>query len=143
MQKHRILGVLLIALLAGCSDGTGPEPVNVSGEWAYSASNLVGSGVRCAVSTTGTLNQVGETFSGTHRNSYIECWRGTASYHYAGPTSGLIVNGRVDEDDIGFDVDTPSFHHSGKVTATQITGTATLGFSDGVVVTGTFYAVRR
>ena len=149
MRKHSMTAALAFAaIVAACGDTTGPKSVSLTGSWAYSASNLSGSGLSCGVSgTIVSITQTGSTFTGAYSGGTINCsgLGGTASEAIG---SGTVVNGSVNGNAISFDFDTQDFHNVGQASGNSISGTATLkldfGAPTGVVnLVGQFAAAKQ
>ena len=63
-MRPSILGICFLVAL-GCSDSTGPAPLDLSGVWQYSENISAPSvGVSCTSSGTVTVNQSGANFTG-------------------------------------------------------------------------------
>lgn len=131
--------VLLGSMACGGDSNTEPSPTaNVSGTWNASVSNLSGSGIACSSvgNTQLTLNQTGDTFSGTYSGGELTCTGpgGTASAPFG---SGTVINGTVSGSDVSFDIDTPDQHFTGTASSTSMSGTTRwnidLGAPTGVV----------
>jgi hypothetical protein len=144
----RTLGLLALALVLslGCSDSTGPKIAAVAGVWAYSTTNVQGSGANC--SSTGTiltLTQSGATFSGTYAGGTLTCTTPL------GPvvqqiTTGVVANGTVSESAVSFNLDTSDWTNTGSISGTTMTGTLVVRVVIGgtsAVLTGSFTATKQ
>lgn len=131
----------------GCDLPFGIGGAWVEGEWAYEARNLTGSGLSCDV--TGpilTLDQEGSSFSGRAGGGTVSCrgGQGTVSVAIAGAP---VVNGRVDGDQIQFDLGTSDMGHAASVNGRSMAGTVTwwlnLGEPTGLVLLQGHFAAAR
>lgn len=147
----------VLLVLAACSGDssspTGPAGsslAQVGGSWTYAASNMTGTlsggvSVSCRFSNVPlTLNQTGDTFTGSTTGGQFSCSAGGIS---DGGTFGgrIVVNGEVDENDIEFDFDGPDWHHTGSISGNSMSGQATAIFelgSGAVVLRGSWSAAR-
>jgi hypothetical protein len=83
-----------------------------------------------------TLNQSGDTFTGSYGPGTLTCLAGgeSGSFNF----NGTIVNGTVDGSSVAFDLDTQDLHHTGTINGNSMSGTARwtfdLGAGTGVVV---------
>ena len=142
-----LLGITLAA--CGDDDGTGPSSANVEGTWSASLSNLSGGGVSCSstIPIDVTLTQTGNTFSGSYDGGELTC-TGSAGTFSTPVGSGTVINGQVSGNNISFDLDTPDFHHTGSVSGTSMSGTASWTFDFGdptgvVTLNGNWGAERQ
>ncbi|HET6232353.1 MAG TPA: hypothetical protein VFE05_19920 [Longimicrobiaceae bacterium] len=142
-MKNRIKAGLLALVvgLAACSgDSTGPSNAKLSGAWSFSVSNLSGSGLaNCNVAgLTLNLTQSGSSFSGTYTPGTLTC-PGVGATSFSG---GTVVNGTVNGNNVTFNLDDPSFHNTGTLNGSGISGTTLVQTSSGNL-TGTFSAVKQ
>jgi len=144
----RTLGVFSAALFLslGCSDSTGPKLAAVAGVWAYSTTNVQGSGANC--SSTGTiltLTQSGATFSGTYAGGTLTCTTPLGPVVQQIPT-GVVANGTVSESAVSFNFDTSDWTNTGSISGNTMTGTLVVHVTfSGVsaVLTGSFTATKQ
>jgi hypothetical protein len=148
----RAIALLLLTALVACGDddGSGPStPADVAGTWSASMSNLSGSGISCSSSspTQLTLNQTGETFTGSYAGGEMACTGpgGGTSFEIE---PGTVINGSVDGNSVTFDLDTPDARQTGTVDGNSMSGTARwtidLGALIGIVtLNGTWSAARQ
>ena len=144
---RRLSFALVLPLLAACTDSTAPD-VTLSGLWAYTATNLSGSGISCSFTgLTLTISQMERTFTGTTNGGTVTCFAAGQSFSDVLGT-GVIVNGTVNRSAVAFDFETPDWHHTGKANGASMSGGVTvrldLGDPYGVLVlTGSWSAARQ
>ena len=115
-----------MVLAAGCDDddGMGPEAVDLTGTWTYSATNLAGGGLTCSFTgIQATVQQSASTFSGTTQGgSYLcESLLGNLGADLGAQT---ISGGTIAGSDVGFQIDgVLLFTHSGTVSGNSMSGT--------------------
>lgn len=120
-----------LALLVGCDGSTGPdEQLDLSGAWAYSASNLSGqfddgTSIACQIDgITMNLTQSGSTFTGSTTVGSLECSAGGLTE--SGSVSlGPVQNGQLSGNQVSFEITTGSevWSHSGTASANSMSGT--------------------
>lgn len=140
--------VLAVLLLVSCGDDnpTNGDTANVEGVWTASLSDMTGSGVSCSstIPTTLAITQDGTDFSGTYSGGELTCTEpgGTSSIPVE---PGEIVNGRVNGEEVDFDLDTPDFHLTGIADGDAIFGRAHWTVDDGtgaMTLSGDWSATR-
>jgi hypothetical protein len=149
MRTMRLGLLTMLAFGCGGGDSTGPnQTANVAGAWTAALSNMSGGGLSCgsSSSTTITLNQSGTTFSGGYSGGELTCTGpgGTLSFFVG---NGTVLNGQVNGSSVSFDLDTPDYHHTGTVSGTSMSGSASwridFGAPTGVVtLNGNWGAAR-
>lgn len=149
-RSIRIVGIVALSSFIGAcgGDATGPQLADVTGTWALTLSNLSGSGVACsATGVTANLTQSGSTFTGSYSGGTITCMAAgqTASQPMA---TGDIINGKVDGNQVTFDVDTTDAPFTGTVDGNAMTGTGTVTYDAGaplgvIVLTGNWEAAKQ
>ncbi len=124
LMRSLFLFTLLGLVACGGDNGTGPGS-SVDGVWSASLSNLSGSGVSCSSTapTQLTLNQTGNTFSGSYTGGELTC-SGPGGTFSDPVGSGSVVNGQINGNSLSFDLDTPDFHQIGTITGNSLSGTA-------------------
>lgn len=149
MQARRfvVLASLSLAAIAGCgSDSTSPDTIDISGQWAYSASNLAGGGVSCNISgVTLILSQSGSTFSGTTSGGSLSC-TGAGGTVTTPLGTGSVASGQVNGSAVQFDFSTQDFHNAGSLSGSSMSGIVTAHVVSGTATTnlsGSFAAVKR
>jgi hypothetical protein len=137
---------LALGLSLGCSDSSGPDNDVVAGTWAYSTTNVQGSGASC--SSTGTiltLVQTGVTFSGTYAGGTLSCTTPLGPVTQQIPT-GVVANGTISGSSVSFNFDTSDWSNTGSISNTTMTGTLVVRVTFGgtsAVLTGSFTATKQ
>ena len=139
--RLNLLAVLLVFTL-GCGDkATEPQVLNIAGIYTANWTSMSGSGYSCNASGVKLeLNQSGDTFTGTYSAGSFSC-NGT----YVGTLKGTVVNGKLNDSDVHFDLDSPDFHQTGTVSGNSLSGSATwtLDFGSGpLTLTGSWAASK-
>jgi hypothetical protein len=142
---RRLIVLALLVSACGGSDSSGPSdppaPLNVAGSWNATWANMNGGGSSCFV-TGGQLNisQSVANFTGTYTVQHFVC----DGFDF-GATSGTIVNGTLNGNAVGFDLDNQALHQTGTVSGNSMSGSAIWTTSvQGVTITlnGTWSASR-
>lgn len=145
-MKGRLCVLALLAAAACGRDSTAPK-IDVTGTWAYSATNLTVSGVTCSISGVSmTFAQTGNTFSGTVASGGLLSCTGPAGVDNEVLGGDVIANGVVNGNAIQFDIGTSDFHNIGTLSGASISGTTTVNADENgvsVVLVGNFSAVRH
>lgn len=146
MKQTLALIPLALVLSFGCSDSSGPKNDSVSGIWAYSATNVQGSGANCnSTGTILTLTQTGATFSGTYAGGTLACTTPIGPVQQQIPT-GVVANGTVSGSAVSFNFDTSDWTNTGTFSGTTMTGTLVVRVTFGgtsAVLTGAFTATKQ
>jgi hypothetical protein len=133
------LGVLLGC--GGDGSGVGPGDTNVTGSWNAVWQSMNSTDLSCSADGGRLeLNQSTGRFTGTYRVQTLTC-NGRSS----NPSTGTVVNGTIQGNQVAFDLNDPAFHQSGSLDGDEMSGSATWTLSiDGAshTVTGTWTAVR-
>jgi hypothetical protein len=144
MRLHRVMISALVLLTGACGDSTGPAQLpSLTGSWSLTHAGITAGGDTCSIAgTTMVLSQSGGQFSGTYSGGVLLC--DNAAGVLVG--TGTIVNGTLNGSAIAFNLDDPSWHNVGTLTAHGMTGTTTLviNTSQGSFqATGEFEASKR
>lgn len=137
-MRHVILSALAaVGAISGCAASTGPK-VNVGGTWKYEAQNLTEGGtVTCTVTDmTLSLTQTSSTFAGTYSGANADCT--FTSTHLAFPlsSSGTIVDGRINGDQVSFDMGDHLWSQTGSISGNSMSGNATITINSGIDTLG-------
>ena len=138
---------LALLVFAACGgDSTGPKSVALTGQWAYNATNVSGSGLSCNFSgLTLVFTQTGSTLTGATNGGSFSC-------SAAGMTNGSplgttpLANGQVNGNAVQFDFGTADIHNAGTLNGNSISGTVTVRADAGgttIVLSGNFSAVKQ
>lgn len=144
----RTLRIVPLAFVVsfGCSDSTGPKTAAVAGVWAYSATNVQGSGATCnSTGTVLTLTQSGATFSGSYAGGTLTCTTPLGPVQQQIPT-GVVANGTISGSSVSFNFDTSDWSNTGSISGTTMTGTLVVRVVFGAtsaVLTGGFTATKQ
>src|SRR3954453_17828734 len=134
-----------LGVLVGCgADGGGIGPSasgNVTGSWNAVWQSMNGPDMSCSADG-GRLEVKQSTgrFTGPYRVQRVTC-NGMSS----NVSTGDVLNGTIQGNQLAFDLNDAAFHQSGTVTGDDMSGSATWTFSiDGIshTVTGTWSAFR-
>lgn len=108
--------------LAACSgDSTGSSGPQVAGVWRLDITNFNSGPVSCLdTGVTMTLQQAGESFSGTYSGGQFKCSSAVGSD--SAPTSGKVVHGSLSGTSVQFDLDTTAWHQTGTISGTTMSG---------------------
>ncbi|HEY8468350.1 MAG TPA: hypothetical protein VIL18_01845 [Longimicrobiales bacterium] len=138
-----------VLLLAGCSDSPSePRRPNLTGQWAYSATNISGGGVSCdVVGVTLNLTQSGSTFSGSATGGVLTCRAGGESVS-VNLTSAVVANGSINGNQVVFDIDTSDWRNTGTLSGNSMSGVVNVRIDMGapigvILLSGNFSAVRQ
>jgi hypothetical protein len=137
-MRHVILSALAaVGAISGCAASTGPK-VSVGGTWKYEAQNLAEGGtVTCAVTNmTLTLTQTGSTFAGTYSGANADCMFASTHLAFALSSSGTIVDGRIDGDQVSFDMGDHLWSQTGAISGNSMNGNATITLNSGIDTLG-------
>jgi hypothetical protein len=151
LMRRSCMIALLGVLACGDDDGSGPStPVEITGSWSTTLSNLSGDGVLCNSTTPTllTLTQTETALTGSYSGGSLTCSGpgGTATLPV---NTGSVINGQVTGNQVSFDLGTQDFHHEGTVSGTtSMSGDATWTIDFGpsvgsVTLTGTWAATRQ
>ncbi len=129
---------LVVLVLAGCSDSTGP---NLTGSWQYTALGLSKADTACSVTAlTLTLSRTSSALSGKSSGGLVGCTPFDVPENLP---SNLPVSGTIEGNAVKFDIGSAFWHHTGVLNGNAITGTASFRVLQGTVVTGTFTLVKK
>ncbi len=143
MRARNFAAGVLVIVAAGCGDSTGPGAQSLSGTWRLTHSGISAGGESCSIAgTTMVLNQSGTVFSGTYAGGIISC--GGDVIGVLG--QGIIVNGVVSGSDVEFNLDNNTWHNEGTLTASGMSGNASLMINVGAgsaQASGAFEATKE
>jgi hypothetical protein len=143
---RKVMGWLSsLGVLVGCgADGSGVGPStssNVTGSWNAVWQSMNGPDISCSADGGRLeLNQSTGTFTGTYRVQRVTC-NGMSS----NVSTGAVLNGTIQGNQLAFDLSDAAFHQSGSLTGDEMSGSATWTLSiagTAHTVTGTWRAVR-
>lgn len=132
----------------GRGGGGGAAPADVSGDWAYTVTNLTGGSLVCNITgVTLSFSQTDSLFAGSYTGGIMLC-NSTVGVDTLAFGGGVVVNGVVRGDSVFFELDTPDFANAGRLSGASLSGTARMRLGDpvsGVFVDllGTFGAARQ
>jgi hypothetical protein len=150
MHRLPVHAILVWILACGGDDGTGPGFENVTGSWNLSITNMTGGGATCSTSSPVQISfqQNTTTLSGSFSGGgLLNCTAPFGSFS-APISSGSVVNGQINGNQVSFDLGSAAFHQEGTVTGSSMGGTATWGFQSGSAstlgtLTGSWTATRE
>jgi len=143
---RKVIGWLSgLGILLGCGadgGGVGPSPnANVTGSWNAVWQSMNGPDMSCSADGGRLeLSQSTGRFTGSYRVQTLTCNGMSRSV-----STGDVLNGTIQGDQVAFDLSDTGFHQSGSLTGDEKSGSATWTLSiDGTAhtVTGTWRAVR-
>jgi hypothetical protein len=134
-----------LGVLVGCgADGAGVGPsanANVTGSWNAVWQSMNGTDMSCSADGGRLeLSQSTGRFTGSYRVQTLTCNGMSRTV-----STGAVLNGTIQGNQVAFDLSDPAFHQSGSLTGDEMSGSATWTLSiDGTAhtVTGTWRAVR-
>jgi hypothetical protein len=147
VPKLALLTTGIIALSACSADSTGPSVPQVSGQWAYNASNLAGGGLSCSISGVRLiLTQVRNTFSGSTNGGNLNCVAGAVTLVHSAIANDVIANGQINGNSVSFDIGTSDLHNTGTLSGNSLSGQLSARINTGssiLTLIGNFSAVRQ
>jgi len=152
---NRLIFAALACIPVACSgDNTAPQATGVVGQWIYHVGRLSDGGqVSCSMTLEDTLSlgRSAGKVQGRYFGGAIRCSGGDVESITM--VTGAVVNGTVGPmvngaQDVSFDFDGSSWHHSGTLTGDRMSGTLALdhtfpGKLKQVHLTGSWTALRR
>jgi hypothetical protein len=141
------LAAVAFLVFAACGgDSTGPSAAALTGQWAYNATNVSGSGLTCNFSgLTLVITQTGPTVTGATNGGSFSCTAaGTTQGGPLGTTP--LANGQINGNAVQFDFGTADIHNAGTLNGKTISGTVTVRADAGgtiIVLSGNFSAVKQ
>ena len=113
-MRGMMASVCLVGAACG-GDSNGPQVHNVEGSYNYQVPSIGTQGFTCRVHAVMVLAQQGTTFDGTYTGALI-CNADSTS------VVGTVVNGRVKDDSVFFDMDNSDWHDVGVLTGNDMVG---------------------
>jgi hypothetical protein len=141
MRKSTV--VALLGIVACGSDHVGPS-AGLAGTWSMSLSNMNSVGVSCYtnIPIQLTLSQTGTTFSGSQTGGQVTCST-PSGIIVDNLIPGEVLNGTLNGSSVSFDFDGPAFHHTGTISGTSMSGTASWTYVSGLTLNGSWSAVKQ